>query len=357
MDVLDVVLIKLIILGRESELTFVDAEGEAKTVSMPTEEIIPLNSDCVEAIRAIGAEDRIVGIESSTAKKSVFFPEISELPSVGRGSGPDIEKILMMKQDIVMAYAPGIYNPGHEELEDKIEPAVTVVRLDLFNREIEKLREEMMKLGYMLGEVENAGEYIEWYSQYVDEIEDRVLTIPDEHKPTVFLDWSSAGTTTRHTMAKGGLSEVCENAGGNNIAADLPVPYPVVEFEWILEEKPEVIVGYGHGRRFGGECGYETDDVSDVRTYYEELIGLECFVTIPAVENNRVYIMSADVVTSPVYPVGLAYMAKWFHSELFEDLDPNAIHQEYITEFPGLDIDLGEHGVFVYHPEEHPDGY
>jgi iron complex transport system substrate-binding protein len=37
-------------------------------------------------------------------------------------------------------------------------------------------------------------------------------------------------------------------------------------------------------------------------------------------------------------------------------LDPNALHQEYLTRFQGLDIDLDEKGVFVYHPEEYPDG-
>ncbi len=50
--------------------------------------------------------------------------------------------------------------------------------------------------------------------------------------------------------------------------------------------------------------------------------------------------------------IGTAYMAKWFHPELFEDLDPEAIHQEYLTEFQGLDYDLNEHGVFVYPPLE-----
>ena len=41
-------------------------------------------------------------------------------------------------------------------------------------------------------------------------------------------------------------------------------------------------------------------------------------------------------------------MAKWFHPELFEDLDPQAIHQEFLTEFQRLDYDLDERGVFVY---------
>ena len=50
----------------------------------------------------------------------------------------------------------------------------------------------------------------------------------------------------------------------------------------------------------------------------------------------------------PEYFIGVAYMAKWFYPELFEDLNPKSIHQEYLTRFQGLDYDLNEHGVFVY---------
>ena len=111
-SVADMTQIGLIILGRESELTFVDAEGAAKTVSKPIEEIIALNPDCAEAVRTIGAKDRIVGIEWATVTRTVFFPEISELPSVGLGFMPDCEAILQMHPDILIAYAPGVYNPG-----------------------------------------------------------------------------------------------------------------------------------------------------------------------------------------------------------------------------------------------------
>ena len=43
-----------------------------------------------------------------------------------------------------------------------------------------------------------------------------------------------------------------------------------------------------------------------------------------------------------------AYMAKWLHPELFKAVDPKAIHQEYLTEFLEVDIDLDKKGVFVY---------
>ncbi len=39
---------------------------------------------------------------------------------------------------------------------------------------------------------------------------------------------------------------------------------------------------------------------------------------------------------SPQYPTGMAYMAKWFHPELFGDLDPQAMHEEYLERFQGV---------------------
>ena len=53
--------------------------------------------------------------------------------------------------------------------------------------------------------------------------------------------------------------------------------------------------------------------------------------------------------------IGAAYMAKLFHPGLFEDLDPEALHQEYLN-MQGLDYDLNLHGVFLYPPLESKNG-
>lgn len=50
--------------------------------------------------------------------------------------------------------------------------------------------------------------------------------------------------------------------------------------------------------------------------------------------------------------IGVAYMAKLFFPEIFADLDPQAIHQEYLTRFLRLDYNISEHGVFIYPPLE-----
>jgi iron complex transport system substrate-binding protein len=50
------------------------------------------------------------------------------------------------------------------------------------------------------------------------------------------------------------------------------------------------------------------------------------------------------------YFAGVAYMAKWLHPEIFQDLDPQEIQQEYLNKFQGIDYDLNKYGAFVYPP-------
>lgn len=64
--------------------------------------------------------------------------------------------------------------------------------------------------------------------------------------------------------------------------------------------------------------------------------------------NNKVYLIEADIAFAPVQPVALIYTAKWFHPTMFDDLDPQLIHQGYVDEFCGIDYDVAEHGVFIY---------
>ena len=321
--------------------TITTATGENVTIYKPLRRIVVLNTDIAEAIRAVGAKDRIVGITENIKEASFFFPKLSsEKEFVGKWYSPDIEKILTLEPDAVFAYGEW---PDSEKLEDKLPPTVIVVRLDFYKPET--LRDEMLKLGYLLEEEENARKYIEWHDKYVDEIEDKVSGIPEDEKPNVFLDNSGKeSTTTRKTYARksGGISTLCEFAGGKNIAAELEAAYPEVELEKILKQNPEVIVGLSNSG------GYETDDESETEEEYERIVELPGFDNITAVADKRVYLIDSSVPFAPGYPIGLAYMAKWFYPEEFKDLDPQAIHQEYVDKFCGIDFDVTKHGVFVY---------
>ena len=97
----------------------------------------------------------------------------------------------------------------------------------------------------------------------------------------------------------------------------------------------------------------DAGDVSKLKAARDELMNRPELQGVKAIQEGRVYVMAAPFWTylpycSCRYFVGIEYMAKWFHPELFDDLDPEETHQRYLSEFQGLDCDLEEKGVFVY---------
>jgi iron complex transport system substrate-binding protein len=99
---------------------------------------------------------------------------------------------------------------------------------------------------------------------------------------------------------------------------------------------------------YPGALGYEVDDDSVAEAARKEIMAMDVFAGGKAVEDGKVYLYEDNLMNTPRFVVGVAYWAKWFHPELFSDLDPQAIHQEYLTDFMRIDYDLSEHGVFVY---------
>ncbi len=341
-NILDVTQTELIMLGREKELTFIDAADKTATVKMPIERMVILNTDFAEGIAVLDERDKVVGVAHSMVEYARFFPELSAKTDIGDWSTPDIEAILACNPDAVCAYANW---PDTGKLDDKMPDGINIVRLDFYKAET--LREEMIKLGYLLNKRERTDEYITWHDRYIDAINNKVSEIPDDEKVTVFIDSGGGKTFGRKAYSTGtGMHDLCTCAGGVNIAEGYVEKYADVETEWILEQDPDVIIGLSY------KGGYETDDNTLMKAHYDNILALPGFANVAAVQNERVHIMSNAFAFAPHYPASLAMMAKWLYPERFDDLDPEAIHQEYIDTFIGIDFDVSEQGVFEYPPEE-----
>ena len=336
-NVLDIIQTKLIILGKEKELTIIDDLDEIVTITKPLERIIVAYYTVGQTVRAIGAKDRVVGVADWFLKNPTTYPDLSKKPCVGSGRDMDVEMILELEPDAVILART--YTKG---LEEKLKgTGINVVRVIPFYPET--LRNNVMLYGYILDEVENARNYFEWHDGYINEIEETVSGISEDERTRVFVDdiWKPSITERRISAHM----KTAEQAGGKLITADLPVEQGMVDVEWILEQNPDVIIGCS----FAG--GYETDDESVYKAEYDEIIGVPGYAKIKAVQDGRVHIIKATFGMGMKTPISTAYMAKWFYPELFEDLDPEAIHQEFMDTFcPGVDLDVSEHGVFVYPP-------
>ena len=340
---LDFIQIKLIIVGKEKELSFMDNAERIVTVGKPIERIVMLNTDSTEVIRSLGGADKIVGVSSYLAKDKVFFPDLAELPTVGSSFHPDWEAVLGLNPDIVFAYTSALsYFGDTPETLDITFACFSSCKL--LTRDV-----QLRTLGYVIGKKDEAEELIGFYHDCTDPIEEIVKGISEEEKPKVYVEcYSDYKARTKRS----GAHPMCEMAGGINIGADLPGEGTTAEIEpeWIIEQNPDIIVKVVSGSKVSS--GYDEDDPAEMKAVRDDIMSRPGFDGISAVQNDRVYLISTEIADRSSNSIGVAYFAKWFHPTLFEDLDPQALHQGYIDEFCGIDYDVKEHGVFVYPPLE-----
>jgi iron complex transport system substrate-binding protein len=341
----DVTQIELIILGKEKELTMIDSADRIVTVKKPIEGIVEISFTSVEVMRALKLEmDKLVGVSKYTKDKTTFFPELGECPDVGESSSPNYEVILELQPDIIFLYALG-HSTQMEEIRSKIGAAdPTIVLVGFSFNEPSSFIEEVQKLGYVLGKRNEADEFIDFYNDWINAVKERTGEIPESEKPKVYFELAYA---PYKTCGEGYFGERVEMAGGNNIFSDLSGSC-TVDPEEVIERNPEIIV-------IGTWAGsYDEDDISVLVDVRDEFMDRPEMSGVDAVKNGRVYVVThKDFYYGPSHFIAIAYMAKWFHTELLEDLgDPQVFHQEYLTRFQGVEYDLNEHGAFAYPPLE-----
>ncbi len=343
-DILDMTQIALIILGREKEITLIDGADRIVTVNKPINSVVCTFDQQIEALRVLKvSKDRIVGVPGGTSIDADFFPEFGDVTSIGTSWEPDLETILELHPDLVLLHTSSGFGDTHGAAQKILETAgITVLRFDLK----ENYPDALEKFGYAFDKRSEADEFLGWYENILNAIEDTVKEIPDEDKPRVYPEGSkNYGISDNDDWA-------IALAGGRDIFVG---ESGTVDAEAVIEHDPNVIIKPTW--KASGGYGVDAGDTAGLKEVREEILSRSELQNVKAVKEGRVYVITTHLwtympKTGNRHFIGICYMAKWFHPELFEDMDPQAIHQEYLTEFQGLDIDLDEKGVFVYPPLE-----
>lgn len=361
----DVVQIERIINGEETELIILDGNGEQVMVHKPAERIVVEYLDNAELVSILNASDKVVGVDYAVAKSEFQFPELSGRMNVGQMNEPDYEAVLSSDPDLLLTFSPSNVQNKADNL-----PGVDVVFLglyypDLSDPENSKFVDAVRKLGYILDEEERAEEYLDWNLGWVEEIRARGESVPEEDRPKVLIcaypyAHLEVGTFRTYSMIDT-LTQMAMLTGAKVMAEDLPEflgsSYRIdVDPEWVIEQNPDFIYLHLVAHTYGGISldppnGYDADDPEEIEAAREAFTRRPELGEMKAVKSGKVYLGSGSFRNDASGGlIGAAYMAKLFLPEAFADLDPEAIHQEYLTRFLGLDYDLDEEGIFLYPP-------
>jgi iron complex transport system substrate-binding protein len=358
----DIQQVNAIINGEALYIILLDGNGELLTVFLPVNRIVVEYLSNAELVRILNLEDKVVGIDYAVDQlKDFYLPEIADtVECVGQMYTPDYEAVLNVDPDVLLTFSKST-----AEKADKL-PGVAVVYLGLYYPnvtypETSDFVQGILKGGYIFDRVEEARAYVDWILELTDTLNSVTDNLAASEKPSVFITnypYSESSTVKLYATIDT-LGQVCILAGGGNIGESLSGYFNSsslsVDAEWLIEANPEFMFLHTVQYTYSGIAlgdpnhGYNMDNATSIMTCLTEYMSKPEFANIDAVKNGNVYIMAGDFRNNAMGgTLGAVYMAKLLHPDLFADLDPEAIHQEYITRFLRLDYSLDEHGVFLY---------
>ena len=190
--------------------------------------IVSLAPSLTEIAYAAGAGPALVG----TVEYSDHPAEARALPRVGDGWSVDVERVMALRPDVVLAWSSGTPQATIERLEAV---GLRVVAVPTFR--LADVPAALRLVGRLAGTPAVAEEAAKRFDGEVDRLRRRHA---DASVLTVFIQIDDQPLFTvggRHV-----LSEVVELCGGRNVFADLAQVAPQVDFEAVLARDPQVIL-------------------------------------------------------------------------------------------------------------------
>ena len=213
----------------------IDDRGVSIQLAQPAERIISLAPSLTELLYVAGAGSKLVGV----VEYSDYPEEALSLPLIGRFDRFDIERILELKPDLVVAWLTGNPRSTIEALENL---GLTVYVAE--PKFLDSIPTQLTKLGQLAGTEADASTAIDDYETTLARLATRYRA---ESPVRVFYQvWDRPLMTAGGAELTNDLIELC---GGINVFGELSALAPKVNLEAVLLRDPELIVASGIDER------------------------------------------------------------------------------------------------------------
>lgn len=265
--------------------------------SNPPRRIISLIPATTEMLFDLGVSDRIVGVGTFDR----FPPEVSKFPRVGGLLDPNVERILSLKPDLVIAY----------ETQTNLIGQLNRVGVPLFryrHQGLPDIVETMKALSARVGAGAAGDAAAARITGALADVQRRVEGRP---RPRTLLVFGREPGSLKGIDASGGygfLHDVLELAGGVDVLSDFKRQSVQMSTEMILTRAPEVIIELQYG-----DSPRRQQLDAEARVW-------EALPSVPAVRNKRVHILVGDefVVPGPRIVAAAQRFARVLHPDAFK---------------------------------------
>ncbi len=273
--------------GTAGEASRILTDGAGRQVTLPSlpGRIVSLAPNVTEMIIALGADDRIVGVSDFCR-----LPDGPNSPErVGGLVNPDLERIVALRPDLVVATTSGNY------LEDA--DRITRLGIPVYTVDTPSVAAVLSSLGDLGGILGDGGRGANLAARLHQRLERLSARIAGRPRPRVlFVVWGDPMLAPgRGTF----LDDALALAGAESISSRSTARWAEIGLEGIVAAAPEVIL-----------------TVPDNRAFAMALPGDPRWRTVPAVASGRIHVVS-DAIQQPGPGIvdGIEEVARILHRE------------------------------------------
>ena len=265
-----------------------DEVGNFVTVNAEPQRIVSLAPSHTEILCALGLGNRLVGVTTYCN----FPPDVADKPRVGGFSDVDLEQVVGLAPNLVLASTIHLTEvvPRLEELGITVfvvNPPTVLAVLD-----------SILTIGFITGQARTAAALVAKMQERIDAV---LETIAGATKPEVFWELGPE----LYTAGPGSfIDDLITLSGGTNVAADAKSQWPQLSVEAIIMKDPEIVVLADHN--YG-----ETAEMVAARPGW---------ASVTAVKERRVVELTNDDIFSrpgPRIAEALEFLARVFHPDRF----------------------------------------
>jgi iron complex transport system substrate-binding protein len=272
------------------------------------------------------------------------WPQASRIPALSftDDGQANTEVLLAQHPDLMIAQLHMRSVLQHSGLLDRLQKLhIPVVFLDLEQNPVAHTMSSVTLLGKVLNHEREAGEYVDFYRQHLQVIQQGIAREP--RRPLVFVEplAGKAGLDSCcYTHGTGGWGALVTAAGGNNLGSRLlPGPTGIVAMEKLLSSQPDVYVMTGSPwpTRASAALPYGYDSSpARVAAAFSGLQSRTGFAELKAQRTHRVYGIYHQFSSHPYNIVALEWLARDFYPSRFRALNPDATYRQIVRRFTSL---------------------
>jgi iron complex transport system substrate-binding protein len=216
----------------------VDSRGKSINITSNVQRLVVLRSGIIETLFALGAQDKIVGIDESTKAGTGYgeFPakldsNITSLPCPVN-SDPNIEQIIALQPDVIL-----IGGYGRIRWVDQLEAYNLTVVVAHFE-EIGNFTRDLRIVGEVVSKQQKADELASYVDSFLASLGSRVGNISADQVMSAYF----AGHDVYHVYGSTTFEHAqIVTAGGTNVADSITTWLPQISPEQLIAWNPDVI--------------------------------------------------------------------------------------------------------------------